>query len=312
MLSSDSLRARWPDLVRWWPSSGAPDWTRAASLDRPLLRTAHGRVEVDRLRWEPHQRPHIAPGHVARRPAAVAATSRLHAATTRSGAPAWVRIVEANGAAAEIFASDHRCAAGYGRAAGLRVPGVLGVERGRVWLDRIDWPRLSEPRPAAVEAFVASALATALHDGAVVALGPPHVDEHGYLVIEDCGILARFEADQRALLAALLHGLAEVDPDLVSTATGRLTGVPARSLLPVARRACAALTVDWTPVAFGLSVHQLGRWSEQLGSRTAAFTLLGDELLHRLDLAHAHRCDVAPLASPESVRRLLRTTGQTR
>jgi hypothetical protein len=186
---------------------------------------------------------------------------------------------------------------------------VLGVKRDQVWLDRIDWPHRSEPRPTAIDAFVGSAITTPLDDGAVVALGPPHVDEHGYLVIEDCGVLARFEADQRALLAALLYGLADLDPDLVSTAAGRLTGVPAPALLPVAQRVCAALMLDWTPVAFGLSVHQLGRWTEQLGSQTAAFVLFGDELLHRLDLAHAHRFGVAALATPASVREFLTTSG---
>lgn len=311
MLSSDSLRARLPDLVRRRASSGSPHWPLAASLDRPLLRIARGRTEVDRLRWVLHQQADTAPGHISRRPSAIAVTSRLHSARTCSGAPAWVRIVDGSTANAEDYASDHRCAASYGRAAGFRVPGVLGVEQGRLWLDRIDWVHQSEPRPAVVEAFVTSLITTALHDGAVVALGPPHVDENGYLVIEDCGILARFEADQQDLLAGLLFGLADLDPDLAATAAGRLTGVPASALFPVAQRACAALTIEWTPVAFGLSVHQLGRWSEHLGGRTAAFTLLGDELLHRLDLAHAHRCSVATLAAPASVRRLLHTTGAT-
>jgi hypothetical protein len=214
-------------------------------------------------------------------------------------------MVEGNGARAEDFASDHRCAASFGRAGGFRVPGVLGVEHGRVWLDRIDWSPRSSPRPAVIDAFVLSSLTTPLEDGAVVAFGPPHVDGDGYLIVEECGILARFEADQRALLAALLYGLADLDPDVVSTVTGRLTGVPAAALLPVAQRVCAALTMEWTPVAFGLSVNQLGRWSEQLGSRTDAFTLMGDELLHRLDLAHTHRHAVTALTTPTSVRKVL-------
>ena len=265
----------------------------------------HARVEVDRLRWELHDRPCAAPGAIARLPAAVAAASRLHAATTHSGAPRWVRLLARHEAQADVFASDHRCAAYYARATSIRVPGVLGVEPGRVWLDRIEWSHLTEPRPAVIDAFVSSAISTPLQDGAVVAIGPPHVDKHGYLVTEDCGILARFEPDQRSLLAEMLYGLADLDAVLASTAAERLTGVPESALLPVTQRACASLMLDWSPVAFGLSVHQIGRWGEQLGSPTSAFTLLGDELLHRLDLAHAHRHAVTTLASPGSVRQLL-------
>jgi hypothetical protein len=312
MLSSDSLRARLPALSRPRAAlacAGSREVMPAVSVDRPLVRYVGGRVEVDRLTWCPESPSAPGPGRIASRPCAVGVSSQIYAASTAAGAPAWVRAARTDRFGAAASAIDHRSAAAFGRSTGIRVPGLLAIEAGRVWLDRIDWQPDAVPRSDVVDRFIESAITTPLVAGTVVALGPPHVDDGGYLVVEDCGVLALLEPDQTALLAALLLGLADRDSEAVALVVQRLTGVPGVLLIETARRACAALAVGWTPAAFGLSVHQLASRSSHLGSRAHAFALFADELLHRLDLWHEHRYGTKALVDPVAVRRLVSTTG---
>jgi hypothetical protein len=213
--------------------------------------------------------------------------------------------VSSGAPSAETFAVDHRIARAHATNAGLRVPGVLAVDVGRVWLDRLPWGQDPVPRADIVDRFVASAIVTPLVDGTVVALGRPHVTGDGDIVVEDCGVLARLEPDQSALVGRLLRALADLDPHAAAAAVHLLTGVAEELLLETAQRACAVLMVNWTPGDVGLSVHQLATRAIHLGSRSDPFLLFADELLHRLDLRHAHPLGTEALADPPAVRRLL-------
>ena len=81
---------------------------------------------------------------------------------------------------------------------------------------------------------------------------------------------------------------------------------PAR-LVRTATAAARSLEVRWTAVAFGLAIHGLGRSVLPAGRRADPLVLLGDELLHRLDLAHEYRVGVPGLADPRRVADLAST-----
>jgi hypothetical protein len=308
MLSSRPVSSHLPPIWRRHPLGDPKPHSGVALpgvLERPLVRTMRGRVGIDRLYWRDAPPPPLKPGQIETAPSAVGARSHLHAARTRTGANAWVRVVSSGAPLAETFAVDHRIARAHATSVGLRVPGVLAVDVGRVWLDRLPWGQDPVPRADIVDRFVESAIVTPLVDGTVVALGLPHATGDGHVVVEDCGVLARLEPDQSALVGRLLRALADLDPHAAAAAVHLLTGVPEELLLETAQRACAVLRVNWTPGDVGLSVHQLATRATHLGSRSAPFLLFADELLHRLDLRHAHPLGTEALADPPAVRRLL-------
>jgi hypothetical protein len=206
-------------------------------------------------------------------------------------------------------AADHTAAALLARASGVRAPGVLGVQRNRIWIERIDTEVGARPRPDIVERFIETALTIPLTEGPIAAFGSPQVDADGYLVVNDCGIVACLERDERAAIAAVLHGLATADPDAVAVAAAQVTGVPASRLLDATRRACGSLTVAWSPISLGLSIHQIAGFAEAHGATRHTYTLFADEVLNRLDLLHLHPRGSAPIATPRRLVVLLATAG---
>jgi hypothetical protein len=199
----------------------------------------------------------------------------------------------------------------YAPLAGVRVPGTLGVADGNLWLDRVRWVPGAIPRPDVVDRFVEAAITTPLIDGTVVAFGTPHVEADGYLVVEDCGIVARLEPDEIALLAAALRSFANIDPEGAALAIHGLTGAPVPPLLDTARRACSALLVDWTPCGIGLSLHLMACRADMAGARLGALSLLAGELLRRLDLRHAHPRGTLALSEPSDIHRLTLSAEQS-
>lgn len=276
--------------------------------DRPLVRVC-GRPEIDRLVWDDHDPPSPPPGQVGSRPCAVAARSSLFVGTTRDGTPAWVREPRAGTFTGCQGAADHTAAAVLARASGLRAPGVIGVQRNRIWLERIASDPQGRPRDDVVARFIETALTLPLTEGPVAALGVPHVDADGYLIANDCGIVTCLERDEREAIAALLYGLASADPKATAAAAGRATGASALNLFDVAQRACGSLAVAWSPIALGLSVHQIASYAAAHGARRHTYALFADEILNRLDLLYAHPRAVNPVASPSRLTVLLAASG---
>jgi hypothetical protein len=186
---------------------------------------------------------------------------------------------------------------------------VLGTQGDQIWLERMPVDAGSRPRPAAVERFVETALTVPLTQGPVVALGSPHVDSDGNLIVNDCGIVSCLEPDEREAIAALLYGLAAADPDVTAAAAVRATGAAAPVLLDVTWRACSSLSVAWSPISLGLSIHQIAVHAAVHGGRRHACVLFADEFLSRLDLLHLHPHGATPLASPHELALLLAATG---
>lgn len=269
-------------------------------------------ARVDRLDWDAQatlggtpSRRRLRPGAVENRPSAVGARSSLHRAVDDDGAPAWVRRIH-RGAPAEAFADDHREVRNLGKPVGVVVPALRGVRDREVWLDRLSWAPGVHPAPSTVDTFVESAITLAVADGLIVALGEPHVLATGDLVVEDVGVLARLEVDQRQLLGAAIGAMIGDDPVGLADAVATLCGGRLPGIAAAARRATDALTADWTPTGVGLSLHQVAcAAAAAAGTRSEPLSLFADELLHRLDLAHRHPRCLRAFADPAAVHRLL-------
>jgi hypothetical protein len=278
--------------------------------ERPLVHRA-ARPEVDRLEWRATPES-VAPGRIAIQPSAIARRSVVHAATTVDGTPAWVRVPRHGAFTPEAGAQDHRMASTLARAMGFRAPGLIGVQPNGIWFERIRTEAAATPRSDEVDRFVESAITLTLLEGVVLATGRPHVDADGFLVVDDCGVVACLEPDERAALARVLRGFATRDPAAVTAAVAASTGAPARALDAAAGRACAALAVDWSPVALGLSVYQMAGVAAMLGNPGDSLSLFADELLSRLDLLYAHPSGTTALDCPRRLTLLFAVGGHHR
>lgn len=262
-----------------------------------------GRIEpptVDRLEWlrDPRAAREPKPGDVDPDAVASGRWSTLHLATDHAGVPCFVR--RSTEARASRFAVDHRTGARH--LAGVTVPALGGTRGPEVWMDRLPWADVGVvPDPMDVDAYVVGAVRAALVHGVLVGTGAVHVDRYGRLVCEDLVVAGRLEVDERRVLAAALHGLAERDATLVADSVAEMIHLRTPRLVGCAISCVRSLQVRWEPVAFGLAVHSLGRASLEAGRRSDPLVLLGDELLHRLDLAHEHRIRVPGFATPDRV-----------
>lgn len=268
-------------------------------------------ARVDRLDWDAPatlgrtpSRRRLRPAAVENRPSAVGARSSLHRAVDDDGAPAWVRRIH-RGAPAEAFADDHREVRNLGEPLGVVVPALRGVRDREVWLDRLSWAAAVDPDPAIVDIFVESAITLAVADGLIVGLGELHVLAAGDLVVEDVGVLARLEVDQRQLLGAAIGAMVADDPVGLADAVAALCGGRLPGIADAACRATDALTADWTPAGVGMSLYQVACAAAPAGTRSEPLSLFAAELLHRLDLAHRHPRCLRAFADPAAVQRLL-------
>lgn len=255
---------------------------------------------VDRLSWtrDPRSVPRPAPGVVDVRPVAVGRSSVLCVASDSAGFACFVR--RATAEAAPVLAAGYRT--GSALVGGVDVPDVLGVAGGDVWIDHLPWAsRQTRAGDGEVDGYVTSLLAGLFDAGVLIGTGEVRVGRAGSLVCEDVVVAARLEHDQRSMLCQIVVALAERDPVRVADAVAELCHLRPPRLSRTAGAVVRSLEARWDAVAFGLAVHGLGRAVLGAGMRCEPLVLLGDELLHRLDLAHRHHVSVRGLSTPGHV-----------
>lgn len=296
--------------VRFTPlRAGSTAKVRSGSAG--ITSTAVQAATIDRLEWNGDAARVVVPdaARVDPAPIATARLSTLHAATDAAGFPCLVR--RCSPMLVAEFARGHRI--GTHHLDGAAVPNLLGVDGTGVWFDRVAWaPVVQPPRQADVDSYVTGVLGQVFAAGVLVGTGAVHVHRSGGLICEDVVVAGIFELDQRALLRAIVLGLVAADPVAVADAAAALCGHRAPRLAWAATSAVRSLQVGWTAVAFGLAIYGLGRAVLAAGAASEPLVLLGDELLHRLDLAHEHRLPVPGLASPERVADLTNSAGNPR
>ena len=255
-------------------------------------------AEVERLSWTRDLRDvgPPAPGAVDSSPVARSRSTTMHVATDSAGFPCLVRRCARVGT--DDFAAGHRL--GSAHLAGVSVPELVARDGADLWMDRWPWESVGCVDGASVDRYITSSLRSTLRSGVLVGTGTVHRTAGG-LVCEDVVVACRLEPDQRELLRSIVLALAALDPTRVADAVAELCRLRPARLTRAARAATRSLEARWTAVAFGLAVHGLGRSVLTAGTRAEPLVLLGDELLHRLDLAHEHRVDVPGLADPQNV-----------
>ena len=263
-------------------------------------------AQVERLSWTADLR-HVTPpvsGEIAAAAVATSPQTTMHVATDPAGFPCLVRRC-AKGAAS-AFAAEHRLGAAH--LDGVSVPEVVAVAGTDVWMDRWPWePSQGWADDGAVDAYVTSVLGQLFGSGVLVGTGAVHRSTSGRFVCEDVVVACQLESDQRQLLGSIVLALAAVDPVGVTDAAAELCRLRPARLARTATTAARSLEARWTAVAFGLAIHGIGRSVLSAGRRAEPLVLLGDELLHRLDLAHEHRVGVSGLADPRRVADLAST-----
>ncbi len=266
-------------------------------------------ARIDRLKWQSPKlrrgarRVHLRGGTMATRPSAVGVLSNMFEAIEADGSPAWVRVTTSD--TAPQRARDHEAARDLVSRLGVTLPSARRVTDHVVWLERYEWSETVPPSPTTVSWFVESALKVALEHGAVVALGEPHLLNDGAIVVEDAGIAAVLEVDERVAIARACHALVEGLPVDVVHAVSDLCRERVPGVAAAAQRATLALAVDWTPASFGLSLHHVAMFATRSGGRAMSLRLLADELLHRLDLAHRFPSGVTAFADRAAAHRVL-------
>ncbi len=280
---------------------------RAPRRGRPGINpTVVQRASIDRLEWidlgEVTAESSDRPGWVEPQPIAAGQHSALHRAIDWDGDSALVRRASSN--LIEAFAASHAAVADLEDRAGVSVPALRAVTDDEIWLDRPQW-QSGRPSAHAVDAYVRALLVETCADGTVVATGEPHLVADGALVCEDVAVAARLEPDERACIRGIIGALIVGDVHGVTDAVTTLCRGHAPGLVGAIRRSVLSLTAEWTPTSLGLSLHHISCAASAAGPRSEPLVLLADELLHRLDLAFAHRAPVACLESPTHVAQLL-------
>jgi hypothetical protein len=232
-------------------------------------------------------------------PVAVGVDASLHLAVGRDGSHAWVRRTR-DPAAARASATDHRWAREIASSDDVVVPPVLDVVVEDVWIARPSWAEVPQPAPGLVDRYVEGSVTSALARATILALGEPHVATDGALIVEDAGIAARLERDECDLLSRVLLGIAHGAADEVMASVAGLGGPPPPALARAVGTGLASLAVEWSPVAFGLTLLQIGR-ATALMPGCAPLLLLASDVLQRLDLAHRHPRGLTALQSPGRV-----------
>ncbi len=265
---------------------------------------------IDRLAWtcDPRSVARPAPGVVDVRPVASGRSSVLCVASDSAGFPCFVRRTTVE--AAPVLAAGHRI--GSALVGGVDVPDVVGVDGGDVWIDHLPWAsRQSHAGDVEVDDYVTSLLSGVFDAGVLVGTGEVRVGRTRRLVCEDVVVAARLENDQRSMLRQIVVALADRDPVRMADAVAELCHLRPPRLLRTAGAVARSLEARWDAVAFGLAVHGLGRAVLGAGMRCEPLVLLGDELLHRLDLAHRHHVSVRGLSTPGHVIDLASSRGPT-
>ena len=272
------ILARVAEQIRRLPPESRLDWTAP--------RTAAGRSP-------------IRPGGVDPVPSAVRADASLHLAVDHDGTHAWVRRTS-DAAAARAWAADHRVALEIAAHDDIVVPSVLAVRAEDVWIARPPWAPVPQPVPRHVDRYVEGAVTSALAQATVLCLGDPHVAPDGTLIVEDAAVAARLETDQCDLLGAVLLGIAHGSAAEITTSIASLSGPPPPTLARAVDAGLLSLALEWTPVAFGHTLVQIGHATDPLPG-CAPLRLLASDVLHRLDLAHEHPRGLTALRSPQRV-----------
>lgn len=265
-------------------------------------------AKIDRLEWVEARRGHVparlARGQVERTPVARGRDSTLHRAVDRGGEPAFVRRAAPH--LVEAFAAGHAAVADLDERAGMVVPPLHCVSTDELWIERLPWATDTSVAHEHIDGYVCALLRVALAEGVVVGTGAPHALADGRIVCEDVFVARRLEADERAVLASVVTGLIVGDAAGVADAVAALCRARPAQLGTSAVRATLSLRAEWSPVSFGLSLHQVACAAVDAGPRSEPLVLLADELLHRLDLAHHHHARVDSLATrPRAVSRLV-------
>lgn len=255
-------------------------------------------AEVERLSWtnDPGRVGPPAPGVVDSTPVATSRSTTMHLATDPAGFPCLVR--RCTRTSAHAFAAGHRL--GSAHLDGVSVPDLVALDHTDLWMDRWPWESGCCVDGGLIDRYITSLLRSTLGAGVLVGTGMVHRSTGGF-VCEDVVVACQLEPDERELLRSIVLALAFLDPAPVADAAAELCRLRPARLMRTAWAVTRSLEARWTAVAFGLAVHGLGRSVLTAGRRAEPLVLLGDELLHRLDLAHAHRVGVPGLADPRRV-----------
>jgi hypothetical protein len=274
------------------------------SLRAVLRPTDVRRASIRRFSWvsDGAHPPCLSHGEFHPAPAGRLGGVTVHRAVTTGGSAAWLY----RGPSEEIehFLARQRSARRLAGVIGAGLPGVLDVDDRGVWIERhersvLGWPAAMR----AIDAYVAAAISTPILDGAVVATGRPGLVPGGEVLVEDASVLRRLEFDERVLIRDIVSGLLEGEVRTVVHAVDDLCGVRPSDLTDVASRCVLSLRGARTSLGLGLGLHLLAVVAAGGGPRSEPLVLIADELLHRLDFAHAFRCDVPSLLETPTVDR---------
>lgn len=267
---------------------------------------------LDRLSWHPWSRaalamlrdPQPTPGRRSQ-PVADGPSGSMQWGWGREGQPVWIRTW--SGGVPEGYDVVRAEAAHALAPFDAIVPAIVGAATPEAMLlDRMGWaaPAVT-PVDDIVRRFVESSLLDALASGRCVITGEVHVLEDERLVIEDIGGIHRLETVDRAVLFGAIEALVAGSTTRLEALIAEVTGGLDDHRRWVAKRCVAGLLLEWSPVSFTLALRDIAR--TLLVSRSTyafAFAVVTDEVAHRADLAHRHRCPLA-FGSPAAVHHLL-------
>jgi hypothetical protein len=267
---------------------------------------------LDRLEWR-HWRPAAralirdpkpTPGRRSQ-PVADGPFGSLQWGWDRDGHPVWIRTWFA-GVPADYDAVRTEAAHALAPFDAIVPPIVEAATAETVCLDRMRWaPPDVNPAHDIVRNFVESSLLDALATGRCVIAGEPHVLDNRRLVVEDIGGIIRLESVDRAVLFETVEALVAGSPTRLESVIGAATGELDDHRRWVAKRCAAGLVVEWSSLGFTLALCDVARTLLEHGSTHAnSLYAIADEVTHRTDLAHRHRCPFA-FASATAVHHLL-------
>lgn len=225
----------------------------------------------------------------------------MHRAHDRGGRPAWVRRSAHH--LIQAYAAGH--AAAHDLGIGAIVPAFREFDEEGVWVERLTWQRRCRLPVCIIDRYVTAALTTPISTGVIPATGEPHVLEGGQIVIADVFVTARLEHDERTLLGRAVAFI-DTDPEAIVTSTTELCRACPPGLGDAARRSCLSLRAEWTSAALGLAIYHVAAAVARAGPRAEPFAIYADEVLHRLDLAHARRRSVPSFSHQKAAEALLR------
>ena len=223
----------------------------------------------------------------------------------RHGQPIWIRTWFA-GTPEDYDAVRAEAAQGLAPFDAVVPPIIEFTDAETVCLDRLGWadPDVA-PADDIVRRFVESSLVDALASGRCVIAGEAHVLPNRCLVVEDVGGIYRLEAVDRAVLLGAVEALVAGSTTRLESVIAAATGGLDDRQRWIAKRCATGSLVEWSPLGFILALRTIARTLLEGGSSHAtAFAAVADEIAHRANLAHRHRCPRS-FASPTGVHKLL-------